>query len=69
VLCANDPVGAWGAVEYMRDELGIALTVISGPTTDNAVGRTFVEKRLGVPAINARQAGDALAQAVADALR
>ncbi|MFZ5481516.1 MAG: hypothetical protein ACOZNI_32440 [Myxococcota bacterium] len=69
VLCANDPVGAWGAVEYMREELGIALTVISGPTTDNAVGRTFVEKRLGVPAVNARQAGDALAQVVADALR
>jgi hypothetical protein len=68
VLCANDPVGAWGATEYLRDELGITLTVISGPTTDNSVGRTFVEKRLGVPAINARQAGDALAQAVADAL-
>jgi hypothetical protein len=69
VMCANDPVGAWGAVEYMRTELGIAITVITGPTTDNSVGRNFVEGRLGVPAVNARQAGDALAGVVADALR
>lgn len=69
VMCANDPVGAWGAAEYMRDELGITLTVVTGPTTDNMVGRTFVEKKLGLPAVNARQAGDALAGLVADALR
>lgn len=69
VMCANDPVGAWGAAEYMREELGIRLTVISGPTTDNAVGRNFVENRLGIPAVNARTSGDALAQVVADALR
>jgi hypothetical protein len=69
VMCANDPVGAWGAAEYMREELGIRLTVISGPTTDNSVGRNFVEQRLGLPAVNARQAGDALAGVVADAIR
>jgi hypothetical protein len=69
VLCANDPVGAWGAAEYMRRELGIKLTVIAGPTTDNAVGRNFVESNLGIPAVNARTSGDALAQVVADALR
>lgn len=69
VMCANDPVGAWGATEYMREELGIRLTVISGPTTDNSVGRNFVETRLGIPAVNARTNGDGLAQVVADALR
>jgi hypothetical protein len=69
VLCANDPVGAWGAVEYMRRELGIELTVISGPTTDNSVGRSFVQERLGIPAVNARTEGDKLAGVVADALR
>lgn len=68
VLCANDPVGAWGAAEFFRDDLGLALTVISGPTTDNAVGRRFVEEKLGLPAINARTQGDALAGAVARAL-
>ncbi len=69
VMCANDPVGAWGAATFLRDSLGIGLTVVTGPTTDNAVGRTFIERKLGVPAVNARTAGDALAQTVADALR
>lgn len=69
VMCANDPVGAWGAAEYMRRELGITLTVIAGPTTDNSVGRDFVEKQLGIPAMNARTNGDGLAQTVMNALR
>jgi hypothetical protein len=68
-MCANDPVGAWGAAEYMKKELGIDLTVITGPTTDNSVGRDFVTKRLGLPAVNARTEGDKLAGVVADALR
>lgn len=68
VMCANDPVGAWGAAEFFREDLKLSLTVVSGPTTDNAVGRRFVEERLGLPAINARTQGDALAAAVARAL-
>ncbi len=68
VMCANDPVGAWGAARFMKETLGIGLTVITGPTTDNAVGRSFIEKQLGVPAVNARTSGDALAQVIADAL-
>jgi hypothetical protein len=68
VLCANDPVGAWGSAKHFRDDLGLPLLVISGPTTDNAVGRKFVEEKLGIKAINARSSGDLLAQAVADAL-
>lgn len=69
VLCANDPVGAWGSVAWLRDELGLHLTAISGPTTDNAVGRNFVVEKLGLPAVNARSAGDDLAGVVADALK
>lgn len=68
VLCANDPVGAWGAAVHFRDTLGLPLSLISGPQTDNAVGRRFVEDRLGLRAINARTSGDALAGAVAAAL-
>lgn len=68
VLCANDPVGAWGAAEFFRDDLKLQLTLISGPQTDNAVGRTFVEEKLGLPAVNARTHGDALAGKVAEAL-
>lgn len=67
VLCANDPVGAWGSAEFFRKDLGLPLTVISGPTTDNAVGRRFVDS-LGIPAVNARTHGDLLAITVARAL-
>ncbi len=66
VLCANDPVGAWGASRYFREDLGLEIAVISGPQTDNAVGRSFVEERLGLTALNARTAGDALAAKVAE---
>lgn len=66
VLCANDPVGAWGAARYFTEDLGLQISVISGPQTDNAVGRSFVEERLGLVALNARTAGDALAAKVAE---
>ncbi len=66
VLCANDPVGAWGAARFFREDLGLAISVISGPQTDNAVGRNFVEESLGLPALNARTEGDALAAKVAE---
>lgn len=69
VCCANDPVGAWGAARHFKDDLNLSLTVLSGPATDNAVGRRFIEDRLGLPAINARTHGDALAARVAEALR
>jgi len=54
VLCANDPVGAWGAVELYRGKYGRLPDVIAGPATDNAVGRDYIEGSLGVRAINAR---------------
>lgn len=69
VMCANDPVGAWGAARWFQEELGVKLTVISGPTTDNAVGRSFIERSLDIPAINARTDGDRLAEAVLRAAR
>jgi hypothetical protein len=69
VMCANDPVGAWGAARWFEEELKTRLTVISGPTTDNSVGRNFIEKGLGVPAVNARTEGDRLAEVVLQAIR
>lgn len=68
VLCANDPVGAWGAVELMRDRFGLSIDVISGPTTDNLVGTRFVRERLGLEAINARTNGPQLGEFVAERL-
>jgi hypothetical protein len=53
VLCANDPVGVAGGVAHMKDSFGIAVDMVAGPATDNAVGQRFVES-LGIPARNAR---------------
>lgn len=62
VLCANDPVGAWGAVQLLRDNFGFKIDVISGPTTDNLAGTSFVERELGIKALNARTSGHALGE-------
>jgi hypothetical protein len=53
VLCAGDPVGCWGAARIFAERFGLGLTVVSGPATDNDVGRAFVEGTLGLPAKNA----------------
>ncbi|MBI3548860.1 MAG: hypothetical protein HY078_07470 [Elusimicrobia bacterium] len=54
VLCATDPVAAWGAVELFKGRFKREVGVISGPATDNAVGKEFIENKIGVPAMNAR---------------
>src|SRR5690606_30148779 len=53
VLCANDPVAAWGGVKLLREEFEIEPTVVTGPATDNQVGIDIIERRSNVPAINA----------------
>jgi hypothetical protein len=53
VLCANDPVGAWGGAKLLREEFGIEPTVISGPATDNQVGIDIIRERSNVAAFNA----------------
>ncbi|HEY5624666.1 MAG TPA: hypothetical protein VIV14_12970, partial [Gammaproteobacteria bacterium] len=53
VLCANDPVGAWGGVKLLRESFGIGPAVVTGPATDNAVGIDIIEARSDVRAINA----------------
>jgi hypothetical protein len=68
VLCANDPVAAWGGAKILREQLGIEPTVISGPATDNAVGVDQIRARLDLPAINALTNGPALGDAIAAAL-
>jgi hypothetical protein len=60
VLCANDPVSAWGGVRLLREEFEIEPTVVTGPATDNQVGIEIIRQRSGVAAINALSAGAAL---------
>lgn len=68
ILCANDPVSAWGGARILRDSFSIEPAVITGPATDNAVGVDQIVERLSVPAINALSNGVALGDLVAGIL-
>jgi len=69
VLCANDPVAAWGGVRILREQFQIEPALVTGPATDNAVGVDQIRQRLALPAINAMSNGVALGDAVAELLR
>ena len=68
VLCANDPVSAWGGAKILRDQFGIEPAVVTGPATDNAVGVNQIADRIGLTAINALSDGTRLGDAVAAAV-
>jgi hypothetical protein len=68
VLCANDPVAAWGGVRLLREEFDCVPHVVTGPATDNLVGKELVVERLGMPAVNAVTDGAGLGDAVAKVL-
>ncbi len=63
LLCANDPVGAAGAVADLKQTYGIQTDLVAGPATDNRVGERFVAT-LGLPARNARADAEALGKYV-----
>ena len=69
VLCANDPVAAWGGAKILRDQFGIEPAVVTGPATDNAVGISQISERLNLTAINALSSGVALGDHVFNVLR
>jgi hypothetical protein len=68
VLCANDPVAAWGGVRLLADNYGIEPIVVTGPATDNDVGVRQIRERLGLTGINALSSASALGDAVAAVL-
>lgn len=66
VLCANDPVGAWGGQQFLRNEFGVEIDVVSGPVTDHETGAGFVKQTVGVPGLNARTQSLKLAEFLAE---
>jgi hypothetical protein len=68
VLCANDPVSAWGGAKILRNDFNIEPAVVTGPATDNDVGVQQIDERLALPAINALSNGVALGDLIADLL-
>lgn len=65
VLCANDPVSAWGGAKILREQFSIEPLLVTGPATDNAVGIDQIADRLQLPGINALSNGVALGDAIA----
>lgn len=68
VLCANDPVSAWGGAKILREQFGIEPAVVTGPATDNAVGVDQIRERMALTGINALSNGVALGDLVAGLL-
>jgi len=64
VLCAQDPVGAWGARQLLGERYGLGVDVVSGRVTDGPTGLRFCRETFGVAAHNALRDGQGLAQAV-----
>ena len=64
MLCANDPVSAWGGIRLLKEEFELQADIVSGPATDNVVGRDIINEQFGLPAINAVTDGNALGDAV-----
>ncbi len=69
LLCANDPAGAWGAVSMLSSEMGIGVSVVTGPVTDNEVGAAFIRDQLKLPAANALRDPESLTRYVRRGLR
>lgn len=69
VLCANDPVSAWGGAKILRDEFDIEPAVVTGPATDNDVGVQQIKERLSLPGINALSNGVLLGDTLANLLK
>ena len=68
ILCANDPVSAWGGAKILRENFDIEPAVVTGPATDNSVGIDQIQQRLSLPAINALSNGVALGDHIATLL-
>lgn len=60
VICASDPVGVHGAAQIFKERYSQEIAVVSGPATDNAVGRDIISNSLGFPAFNAFQDAQSL---------
>ena len=65
LLCASDPVAAWGGVRLLEEDFGMSPAFITGPATDNRVGIDIIRQRTGLRGVNAVTHGADLGDAVA----
>ena len=68
VFCASDFVGAWGGRELLAAR-NVKIDVVSGPVTDSQMGADYVRTELGIPAANAVNHGEQLANLIKENLK
>lgn len=72
VICANDLMGAWGALEWLKPagiSAGNHPVLISGPVTDSGEGVDYIEQNWGVVAANALDSQGKLCQFINEAVK
>ncbi len=67
IVCANDFLGAWGAINFLKEK-GVTVDAVAGSATDSKAAVAFIEQRLGVPAANALTMSDRLATLMCERL-
>ena len=65
LLCASDPVAAWGGARLLEEEFGMSPAFITGPRPTNQVGLDIIRERTGLEGVNAVTHGARLGDAVA----
>ncbi len=68
VVAATDLAGAWAADRVFRERYRREITAMTGPVTDNLVGKQYLQNSLGIPAYNARFDAASLVACVAEAV-
>ena len=61
ILCAQDPVGAWGGVRLLRERYGLKTDLVAGRVTDTPAGLRFCRETLEIPTWNALVEGPKVA--------
>jgi len=68
IVAAVDLAGVWAVQQLFKDRYHADITVVTGPVTDNGVGKQYIEQVMGIPAINAREDPKDLGDKVASKL-
>ena len=66
VVAAQDFMGCWSADHFFRKRYTSAISIITGPVTDNLVGIQFIQNTLGIRAVNAMAEPTKLGDMVAE---
>jgi len=62
VLCAQDPVGAWGGAELLRTRWDLSPDLVCGKVTDTPAGLRYCREQLEVATWNALSEGPEVAE-------